>query len=542
MKRFVSLLCLAALVVAMFAGCGSTAPAASSAPASSSAAASTEASATPAPAAAPEEINVMVWDRGNNKFSDANMTVADNALTRYIQEQVLASKNVKVTYVASPRSGSDDKVNAMMAGGNAPDLILTYSRDVFGNFATQGGLTDLTSLLQSDGQNILKYIGKETLDVGVLDGKQFAIMTRRGIQVARHTGYIRKDWLDKLGLAVPKTNEELIAALYAFKEKDPGGLGDKNIPWGMGGVTDTEMFYLSYVNQYITKPYEGENLWTYQEFSSIMNPEAKAGFAAMNKMYNDGIISKDFAVDTKNDKFIADVSNGYVGFTLMDSFAIPGNGWDAAAKEKAPDAKYVPVKAFTGVNGEFKNPAEPTYGTYIMVPKKSEAKAAAVVRYLDWLADPVNAQNVRYTPTQTTDADGLPVGPTEEDNIAKNYPATPDDLNILNKHFAFMDEEAKVIASFAWMKSVAKEDLPDMVRGSTTDMIVYPVQQALLPNSSKYGKAVQDACLQMAYKCISAPADQFEATYASEFQKVMQAGFDKILAEKQDYYTKNVKK
>ncbi len=541
MKRIVSLLCLAALVLSMFAGCGSAAPAASTAPASTTAA-SAEASATPAPAAEPEEIKVMVWDRGNNTFSDTSMTVADNGLTRWIQEQVLAAKNVKVTFVASPRSKSDDKVNAMMAGGNAPDLILSYSRDVFGNFATQGGLTDLTALLQSDGQNILKYIGKETLDVGVLEGKQFAIMTRRGIQVARHTGYIRKDWLDKLGLAVPKTNEELTAALYAFKEKDPGGLGDKNIPWGMGGVSDTEKFYLSYVNQYVTKPYEGENLWTYQENTASLNPQAKAGFAAMNKMYNDGIISKDFAVDTKNDKYIADVSNGYVGFTLDDSFGIFGNEWVAAAQAKIPEAKYVAVKAFTGVNGEFKNPAEPTYGTYIMVPKKSEAKAQAVVKYLDWLADPANAQNVRYSPIQTTGEDGLPVEPSEDEKKANNYPATPDDLNILNKHFAFMDDEAKVIASYAWMKGVTPEDLPDVVRGSTTDMVVFPVQQVLLPNSSKYGKAVQDAALQMAYRCISAPADQFDATYESEYQKVMQAGFDKILAEKQDYYNKNVKK
>lgn len=523
-KKIISIMCLSAVTLSMFAGCSKT----------PSTATKTDDKGTPT------EINVMVWDRGNNKFSDSSMSVTNNGLTKFIQEQVLAAKNVKVNYVSVPRSGSDDKVNAMMAGGNAPDLLLTYSRDVFGNFATQGGLTDLTSLLASDGQNISKYIGKDTLDVGVLDGKQYAMMTRRGIQVTRHNAFIRKDWLDKLGLPVPTTTQQLIDTLYQFKQKDPGGLGDKNIPWGMGGTTDSEKLYLSFVNQYVTKPYEGENLWVYQENQAALNPQAKAGFQVMNKLYNDGIISKDFAVDTKNDKYTSDVSNGYVGFVLDDTNWVWGNL--EATKKKIPDANYVTLNAFTGVNNEFKNVAEPTYGTYIMVPKKSEAKAKAVVKYLDWLADPANAEKIAYSPSATKDENGLPVGPTEEVSKEKGYPATLDDFNILNKHMSFMDDENKIIASYSWLKVLTPEQRAAFVKSIRNAMVVYPVQQQILPNSSKYGKAVQDSAIQFAYKSISAPTAQFEATYTSEYQKVLQAGFDKIVKEKQDYYNTKVKK
>jgi putative aldouronate transport system substrate-binding protein len=528
-KKTISILCLLTIAASMFAGCAK----------SDSKTVKTDDKSS----ATPTEINVMVWDRGNNKFSDSSMTVTNNALTKYISEQVLTAKNVKVNFVSVARSGSDDKVNAMMAGGNAPDLILSYNRDIFGNFATQGGLTDLTALLASDGPNISKYIGKSTLDVGVLDGKQYAIMTRRGIQVPRHNAYIRKDWLDKLGLPVPTTTQQLIDALYAFKQKDPGGLGDKNIPWGMGGVSDTEKFYLSFVNQYVTKPYEGENLWVYQEAQAALNPQAKAGFQVMNKLYNDGIISKDFAVDTKSDKYKSDISNGYVGFVLEDTNGIYSNGWIDAAKKKVPNIDYVALNAFTGVNNEYKNVAEPTYGSYIMVPKKSEAKAKAVVKYLDWLADPANAEKVVNSPTFTRDKDGLPVGPTEEERIAKNYPATLDDFNILNKHLSYMDDDAKIIASYAsWMKEITPQQVEAAIKTSRKGMVVYPVQQQILPNSSKYGKAVQDAAVQFSYKVISAPANQFESMYTSEYQKVVQAGFDKILKEKQDYYNQKVKK
>lgn len=529
-KKLISILCLSTITLSMFAGCGSK---------------NTAKDTKTDDKGAPAEINVMVWDRGKDKFSDTSMTVTNNALTKYINEQVLAAKNVKVNFVSVTRSGSDDKVNAMMAGGNAPDLLLTYSRDIFGNFAKQGGLTDLTSLLASDGPNINKYIGKDTLGTGVLDGKQYAIMTRRGIQIPRHSAYIRKDWLDKLGLPVPTNTQQLIDTLYQFKQKDPGGLGDKNIPWAMGGTSDSEKYYLTFVNQYVTKPYDGENLWTYQENEAALNPQAKAGFQQMNKMYNDGIISKDFAVDTKDDKYKSDVSNGYVGFTVDDTGALYSvdNGWLDAAKKKVPSANYVTLNAFTGVNNEYKNVAEPTYGTYIMVPKKSEAKAKAVVKYLDWLADPANAEKVATSPTATKDASGLPVGPEEAERIAKNYPATLDDFNILNKHLSYMDDENKIAASYvsSW-KVLSLPEITDAVKTERTGMVVYPVQQEILANSSKYGKAVRDGAIQFAYKSISAPAGQFDAVYQAEYQKVVQAGFDKILKEKQDYYNSKVKK
>ena len=44
--------------------------------------------------------------------------------------------------------------------------------------------------------------------------------------------HIRQDWLDKLGLAMPQTMDELYAAFKAFRDKDPNGNGKADeIPW-----------------------------------------------------------------------------------------------------------------------------------------------------------------------------------------------------------------------------------------------------------------------------------------------------------------------
>ena len=60
------------------------------------------------------EINVMVYDRGH-EYQNGN-SLTDNEFTRWINEQ-LEPQGVHVNYVPVPRSGADDKINLMLAGG-----------------------------------------------------------------------------------------------------------------------------------------------------------------------------------------------------------------------------------------------------------------------------------------------------------------------------------------------------------------------------------------------------------------------------------------
>ena len=45
--------------------------------------------------------------------------------------------------------------------------------------------------------------------------------------------WIRKDWLDKLGLDVPKTLDDVVEVARAFKNDDPDGNGVDDT-WGLG--------------------------------------------------------------------------------------------------------------------------------------------------------------------------------------------------------------------------------------------------------------------------------------------------------------------
>ena len=69
-------------------------------------------------------------------------------------------------------------------------------------------------------------------------------MTPNMIDYTRHGAMIRQDWLDKLGLKMPVTQEEFVDVLRAFKTQDPNGNGQADeIPTG-GRAEARWMVYL----------------------------------------------------------------------------------------------------------------------------------------------------------------------------------------------------------------------------------------------------------------------------------------------------------
>ena len=79
----------------------------------------------------------------------------------------------------------------MMTGGNAPDIIFSYDQNVFLNYANLGGLADLTDAYENIGTTIQEQSG-DIQNMGLYDGSQYAILSKRGTENPRHTAYIRK--------------------------------------------------------------------------------------------------------------------------------------------------------------------------------------------------------------------------------------------------------------------------------------------------------------------------------------------------------------
>ncbi|CAH1213096.1 hypothetical protein PAECIP111891_03911 [Paenibacillus allorhizoplanae] len=148
-------------------------------------------------------LKVEIFDRGNAPAGAGS--VENNFWTQWIQKNFGDLNNIKIQFIPVPRNQEVDKLNVLMATGDAPDLVFTYDSTTINNYVKNGGLTELGALIDQNGPNLKKFLGPEVLSYGLFSGKQYVIPAKRTLQYTQ-SSYIRKDWLDKLGMPGPENN------------------------------------------------------------------------------------------------------------------------------------------------------------------------------------------------------------------------------------------------------------------------------------------------------------------------------------------------
>ena len=488
-----------------------------------------DASGISTPSEDPNSITCMVWDRDN---MPEGYTADDNTLANWIRGKVKESCGIDVHYVSVSRATSDETIKKMVDEGIAPDIIFSYSSSVFGYMTKQGKVADLTESLKKYGQNIEDYIG-DIQYMGSYNDLQVAIMKRRGFKEPRHVAYIRKDWCDDLGMDVPKNKEELIDYLYAVKNKNPGNVSGV-IPWAMGGDIHSERFYQGFVGSYVENLSE-RDAFIYSERYMAVADGAIDGLRELNRLYNDGIISLDFTADSDNSKYVSDVEAGKAGF-IVDEATSPFT-YVSVLKAKDPGIELDPLLCFDLENGKYRNVAEPDYGLYVMVPATSKDKTDAVVKYLNWLADPQNAVMVNYTPDHDKTASGAAMTMSRDQLFALGYPGTPGDYCIVNEHFDFVDDrDAQVslwVDNCPWEQQDWFESFYDVC---VTDQFTFPTSSSVLEAEVKHSVDLEVALVEYAYNLICCPRDDFDKTQRSEYNRLVELGLEEVLNERAAAY------
>ncbi|MDR2184490.1 MAG: extracellular solute-binding protein [Treponema sp.] len=123
-----------------------------------------------------------------------------------------------------------DKKAALFASGDIPDMIFGGAGGT--DFSVYNGLfADLVPLIESSGPNIKKMFAEKPavrVLVTQLDGKIYSLPKyNKIVNSVASLMFINKTWLDRLGLQVPSTWDELKAVLIAFRDNDANGNGDK---------------------------------------------------------------------------------------------------------------------------------------------------------------------------------------------------------------------------------------------------------------------------------------------------------------------------
>ncbi len=138
--------------------------------------------------------------------------------------QKLIGKKLDVTWV--PNADYGEKTNVTLASNNIPQVMVIQGdkSPAFVQAARAGAFWDLTGRL--DKYPNLKPADPQTGRNATVNGKVYGIYRVRPL--LRSAIVIRKDWLAKVGLPLPKTVEDLQQIGKAFTERDPDGNGRKD--------------------------------------------------------------------------------------------------------------------------------------------------------------------------------------------------------------------------------------------------------------------------------------------------------------------------
>ena len=345
------------------------------------------------------KITVEVYDRGNDGGSDP----INNMYTDYIKKGMLEDHNVEVEFVAVPRWTEVEQINNLLAASDAPDICLTYDYATIQAYANMGGVLDLAGYV--DGyKDMLPHLWAWLGDTNIYWNKDpqtgtiWAIEGKRAV-TARINTFVRKDWLDKLGIKEPTTKAEFESMLIAFRDNAELLLGDeadKMVPYSVSYDVGWRAATLieSFMDPAITNEEYYINGFDDRKFTEAGTKEA---VRLLNKWYNADLMWDDFALYGSGDTTEDDMMKaGYVGaFTHNWDYPFR-NGTDSIAASLkrivGPDAKYIAIDPFEDSKGTHTKFITSSAGDRkIFFPTTNDEPLASML-YLDWISDPEHIQ------------------------------------------------------------------------------------------------------------------------------------------------------
>ncbi|WP_152392057.1 extracellular solute-binding protein [Paenibacillus guangzhouensis] len=262
----------------------------------------------------PETVTYSVGQMATN-FSQlagspyAKDNATNNVWTRYFKDKL----NVQNTSKFEANDGTDynQKVSMAIVSGDIPDIMVVPDYSTLQQLYENDLIADLTDVYNNAASDRIKEIydsyGGRVLDSAKFDGKLMALPTT---EISHGPGilWLRKDWMDKLGLQEPKTLADVEHIVSEFVAKDPGGNGagktvglvvdNENVAGISGGqysFNNIFALYGAYPKQWMD---DGKGNAVYGSIQPAMKP----ALTKLSEMYKKGLIDRQFAVRTGDDR------------------------------------------------------------------------------------------------------------------------------------------------------------------------------------------------------------------------------------------------
>lgn len=317
----------------------------------------------------------------NNSNMPENDTYTDNAYTRYIKS-VINVQNVDV--FEANDSQYDTNVSMVISMGSLPDIMVVSSQDEVEQLVEAGLIEDLTesynNCISDRIRKMYESYGDSLKDMVTYDGKIMAL-PETNITDGPNLVWLRKDWMDKLGLSEPHTIDDVVNIVKHFISEDPGnnGVDTSGKPNTVGLVVDTDVtgecgysseFLLdiifacfgAYPKQWIMND-DGEIVY------GSVTDEAKEALSYISSLYNQGVIDNDFLLRTSTN-ICELIENGMCG-SFFGPWWAPNNPL-VNAVSRNPDADWQPYLIATDSDGTTSYHSQNPCYKYVVVRKGYE--------------------------------------------------------------------------------------------------------------------------------------------------------------------------
>lgn len=317
----------------------------------------------------------------NNSNMPENDTYTDNAYTRYIKS-VINVQNVDV--FEANDSQYDTNVSMVISMGSLPDIMVVSSQDEVEQLVEAGLIEDLTesynNCISDRIRKMYESYGDSLKDMVTYDGKIMAL-PETNITDGPNLVWLRKYWMDKLGLSEPHTIDDVVNIVKHFISEDPGnnGVDASGKPNTVGLAVDTDVtgecgysseFLLdiifacfgAYPKQWIMND-DGEIVY------GSVTDEAKEALSYINNLYNQGVIDNDFLLRTSTN-ICELIENGLCG-SFFGPWWAPNNPL-ANAVSRNPDADWQPYLIATDSDGTTSYHSQNPCYKYVVVRKGYE--------------------------------------------------------------------------------------------------------------------------------------------------------------------------
>lgn len=281
---------------------------------------------------------------------------------------------VKIVWEAIPINDYDQVMGTRLASGkNLPDIFVVpwdSNADKLGYDGVSMPLNDLiaehgyylnklmeqypvvrSGLTAADG-NIYAYPGFGEgfiTKASDMDGE----ITNPGANLCLNVSMIRKDWLDKLGLEVPKTLDDWYNVLKAFKTQDPNGNGKADeIPvTATFNVRDIFRFGEGFG---LYRSGNAECRWDVDENGKVFFKDTTDGFKKtlefLNKLYSEGLLDVEYST-VGYSKTTEKINRDLVGALTSDWISnIPT--YNANLANAGVKAEWIPVEPIQNPEGK----------------------------------------------------------------------------------------------------------------------------------------------------------------------------------------------